>query len=50
MIPFPPPTKGVEVNRYGLAKGYEYEPGRYLVLRRAEMESITPRPLTTCRL
>jgi DNA end-binding protein Ku len=33
----------VEVCREELAKGYEYEPGRYLVLNRAEIESITPR-------
>src|SRR4051795_1750003 len=32
----------VEVCREELAKGYEYEPGRYLVLNRAEIESITP--------
>jgi DNA end-binding protein Ku len=44
VIPFRPQTqtKGVEVSRDELAKGYEYEPGRYLVLSRAEMESITP--------
>src|SRR3954469_6103474 len=33
----------VEVCRDELAKGYEYEPGRYVVLNRAEIESITPR-------
>jgi DNA end-binding protein Ku len=42
-IPFPGPARPVEVNRGELAKGYEYEPGRYLVLSRDEMESITPR-------
>src|SRR4028119_1735929 len=42
VIPFRPPTKAVEVSRDELAKGYEYEPGRFLVLSRAEMETITP--------
>ena len=42
-IPFPVPARPVEVSREELAKGYEYEPGRYLVLSRDEMESITPR-------
>ena len=32
----------MEVSRSELAKGYEYEPGRFAVLSRAEMESITP--------
>ena len=39
-IPFPGP---VEVSRDELAKGYEYEPGRYIVLSKEEMENITPR-------
>ncbi|HZA93615.1 MAG TPA: Ku protein [Gemmatimonadales bacterium] len=42
VIPFCSPTRAVEVRRDELARGYEYEPGRYLVLSRAEMESITP--------
>ena len=42
-IPFPAPARPVEVSRKELAKGYEYEPGRYLVLSRDEMEAITPR-------
>jgi DNA end-binding protein Ku len=33
----------VEVSRSELAKGYEYEPGRFVVLSCDEMESITPR-------
>ena len=33
----------MEVSHGELAKGYEYEPGRYLVLSREEIESITPR-------
>jgi non-homologous end joining protein Ku len=33
----------VEVSRSEPAKGYEYEPGRYFVLSRQEIESITPR-------
>ncbi len=43
VIPFPSQPKAVEVSRGELAKGYEYEPGRYLVLSREEIESITPR-------
>ncbi len=43
VIPFPSQPKAVEVSRGELAKGYEYEPGRYLVLSRDDMESITPR-------
>ena len=43
VIPFPSQPKAVEVSRSELAKGYEYEPGRYLVLSRDDMESITPR-------
>ncbi len=43
VIPFPSQPKAVEVSRGEVAKGYEYEPGRYLVLSRQEMESITPR-------
>ena len=43
VIPFPSQPRAVEVNRDELAKGYEYEPGRYLVLSREDMESITPR-------
>ena len=43
VIPFPSQPKAVEVSRGELAKGYEYEPGRYLVLSREDMESITPR-------
>ena len=39
-IPFP---ASVQVSRDELAKGYEYEPGRYLVLSREELEQITPR-------
>ncbi len=42
-IPFPAFGGQVEVSRSELAKGYEYEPGRYLVLSRDEIESITPR-------
>ena len=42
-IPFPAFGGQVEVSRGELAKGYEYEPGRYVVLSRDEMESITPR-------
>ena len=42
LMPFRPPAKAVEVSRDELAKGYEYEPGRFVVLSRAEMESITP--------
>jgi DNA end-binding protein Ku len=42
VIPFPSQPKAVEVSRDELAKGYEYEPGRYLVLSRHELESITP--------
>ena len=38
-IPFP---TSLEVKREELAKGYEYEPGRYLVLSKQEMEKITP--------
>lgn len=41
-IPFPSPTAPVQVSRSELAKGYEYEPGRYLVLSRDEIDSITP--------
>ena len=33
-IPFRSPAHSVEVSRGGLAKGYEYEQGRYLVLSR----------------
>ncbi len=43
VIPFPSQPKAVEVSRDELAKGYEYEPGRYVVLSREEMETITPR-------
>jgi DNA end-binding protein Ku len=43
VITFPSQPKAVEVSRNELAKGFEYEPGRYLVLTRQEMESITPR-------
>jgi non-homologous end joining protein Ku len=43
VIAFPCQPKAVEVSRDELAKGYEYEPGRYLVLSRQEIESITPR-------
>src|SRR4051795_5417626 len=39
-IPFP---ASVQVSRDQLAKGYEYEPGRYIVLSREELEQITPR-------
>ncbi len=42
-IPFPAQVGPVEVSRGELAKGYEYEKGRYLVLSREEIESITPR-------
>ena len=42
-IPFPSNTTAGEVNRSDLAKGYEYEKDRYLVLTRDEIESITPR-------
>ena len=41
-IPFRSPAQPVEVSRGELAKGYEYERGRYLVLSREEIESITP--------
>jgi non-homologous end joining protein Ku len=43
VIPFPAQPQAVEVSRSELAKGYEYEPGRFVVLNRDEMESITPR-------
>ncbi len=43
VIPFPSQPKAVEVSRDEMAKGFEYEPGRYLVLSREEMETITPR-------
>jgi DNA end-binding protein Ku len=43
VIPFPVPPPAVEVSRSELAKGYEYEPGRFVVLSREEMDSITPR-------
>ena len=36
------PCGSVEVSRGELAKGYEYEPGRYLVLSREDIDSITP--------
>ena len=39
-VPFP---QQVEVRREELAKGYEYEPGRYVALGKQEMEDITPR-------
>src|SRR5215218_5141868 len=42
VIPFPSQPRAVEVNRSELAKGYEYEPGRFLVLSRQELDSITP--------
>ena len=41
VTPFPSQPGAVEVSRSELAKGYEYEPGRYLVLSRDDMESIT---------
>jgi DNA end-binding protein Ku len=41
-IPFRSPAVPVEVSRGELAKGYEYEPGRYLVLSREDIDSITP--------
>jgi DNA end-binding protein Ku len=43
VIQFPAQPQAVEVSRSELAKGYEYEPGRFVVLNRDEMESITPR-------
>jgi hypothetical protein len=43
VIPFPAQPQAVEVSRSELAKGYEYEPGRFVVLSRNEMESISPR-------
>ena len=42
-IPFRKPAQSVEVSRGELAKGYEYETGRYLVLSREDIEGITPR-------
>ena len=42
VIEFRPQAKTVQVSRDELGKGYEYEPGRFVVLSRAEMESITP--------
>ena len=41
-IPFRSPAVPVEVSRGELAKGYEYQPGRYLVLSREDIDSITP--------
>ena len=42
VLPFPASATALEVSRNELAKGYEYEPGRYLVLSREEVDSITP--------
>ena len=49
VIPFPSPPQAVEVSRGELAKGYEYEPGRYVVLSREEMESSPRVRLMRCR-
>ncbi len=42
-LAFPAPPSCIEVSRSELAKGYEYEKDRYLVLSRDEIEAITPR-------
>ena len=42
-LAFPAPPPLIEVSRSELAKGYEYEKDRYLVLSRDEIEAITPR-------
>jgi DNA end-binding protein Ku len=42
VLSFPASATALEVSRNELAKGYEYEPGRYLVLSREEVDSITP--------
>src|SRR3954454_11598324 len=43
VVGFPAQPSEVEVCREELAKGYEYEPGHYIVLSREELEQITPR-------